>query len=157
MKYESSLIAVKDIKRAVKFYQEVLDQKVISDFGTNVSFEAGFALQEGFDNLIGITESELKNKSNSFELYFEEEEIEKFIEKIKKIDDIEILHDIKEYPWGQRVIRFYDFDKNLIEVGEPMEFVIKRFLKSGMSPEDVSKKSMMPLKFINHCLKNLDK
>lgn len=157
MKYESSLIAVKDIKRAVKFYQEILEQRVISDFGTNVSFKAGFALQEGFDNLIGITESELKNKSNSFELYFEEEEIEKFIEKIKKIDDIEILHDIKEYPWGQRVIRFYDFDKNLIEVGEPMEFVIKRFLKSGMSPEDVSKKSMMPLKFINHCLKNLDK
>lgn len=157
MKYESSLIAVKDIKRAVKFYQEVLEQQVISDFGTNVSFKAGFSLQEGFDNLIGITESKLKNKSNSFELYFEEEEIEKFIEKIKKIDDIEILHDIKEYPWGQRVIRFYDFDKNLIEVGEPMEFVIKRFLKSGMSPEDVSKKSMMPLKFINHCLKNLDK
>lgn len=157
MKYESSLIAVKDIKRAVKFYQEILEQRVISDFGTNVSFKAGFALQEGFDNLIGIIESEMKNKSNSFELYFEEEEIEKFIEKIKKIDDIEILHGIKEYPWGQRVIRFYDFDKNLIEVGEPMEFVIKRFLKSGMTPEDVSKKSMMPLKFINHCLKNLDK
>lgn len=40
-------------------------------------------------------------------------------------------------PWGQRVIRFYDLDGYIIEVGEDMKTVINRFLDSGMTIEEV--------------------
>ncbi len=36
-----------------------------------------------------------------------------------------------EHSWGQRVIRFYDLDGHLIEVGESMAMVIRRFFRGG--------------------------
>ncbi len=60
--------------------------------------------------------------------------------KLKKHPDIEYLGDVIEHSWGQRVIRFYDLDGHIIEVGEDMQMVIKRFLASGMTIEDASVK-----------------
>ena len=60
-------------------------------------------------------------KSNSCELYFEEQDIEAFIEKLEKLyPSIEYVNRLMTHSWGQRVIRFYDLDGNLIEVGTPM-------------------------------------
>ena len=47
---------------------------------------------------------------------------------------------IKEAEWGQRSIRFYDLDGHIIEVGENMKMVVKRFLDSGMSMAETSKR-----------------
>ena len=44
-----------------------------------------------------------------------------------------MLTTLKEDEWGQRSIRFYDPDKHIIDVGESMKVVIKRFLLSGVS------------------------
>ena len=38
------------------------------------------------------------------------------------------------------MIRFYDPDGHIIEVGEDMKMVIKRFLASGMTMEEISVK-----------------
>ena len=38
------------------------------------------------------------------------------------------------------MIRFYDLDRHLIEVGEDMKMVVKRFLNTGMTMEEVSKR-----------------
>ena len=54
--------------------------------------------------------------------------------------------------WGQRVVRFYDPDKHIIEVRENMKVVCKRFLDSGMTPEQVAKRMNVPVKFINECM-----
>ena len=60
-------------------------------------------------------------KSNSCELYFEEQDIEAFIEKLEKLyPTIEYVNRLMTHGWGQRVIRFYDLDGNLIEVGTPI-------------------------------------
>ena len=56
------------------------------------------------------------------------------------LPDIEYLGGVIEHSWGQRVIRFYDLDGHIIEVGEDMRMVIKRFLASGMTMEEVSVK-----------------
>ena len=59
-------------------------------------------------------------KSNSCELYFEEQDIEAFIEKLEKLyPTIEYVNRLMTHSCGQRVIRFYDLDGNLIEVGTP--------------------------------------
>lgn len=83
------------------------------------------------------------------------EEIEVLItaqERNRKVDAL-YVHPIMEHSWGQRVVRFYDPDKHIIEVGENMKVVCKRFLDSGMTPEQVAKRMDVPMKFVNACMR----
>ncbi len=152
MKFSCSVIAVKNIEISKKFYETVLNQKIISDFGINVTFEGDFALQQGYSEMIGIPENEVKQKSNNFEMYFEEENFDGFLEKLKTMKEIKYVHDVKKYDWGQRVVRFYDPDEHIIEVGETMENVARRFFEDGLSIEEISEKTMLPIEFLKNCL-----
>ncbi|NOV61327.1 hypothetical protein B0H39_000243 [Clostridium beijerinckii] len=58
-----------------------------------------------------------------------------------------------EHSWGQRVVRFYDPDKHIIEVGENMVMVVKRFLNSGLSIEETAIRMDVPVDYIESCLK----
>jgi len=61
-------------------------------------------------------------ENNSCELYFEEADIEGFIEKLERLyPEIKYVNRLMTHSWGQQVIRFYDLDGNLIEVGTPMK------------------------------------
>ena len=61
------------------------------------------------------------SESNSCELYFEEKNIEAFVEKLDKLyPDIKFMNRLMMNSWGQKIVRFYDLDGNLIEVGTPM-------------------------------------
>ena len=52
---------------------------------------------------------------------FEESDIEGFVEKLEKYyPDVKYVNRLMTHSWGQKVIRFYDPDGNLIEVGTPM-------------------------------------
>ena len=80
-------------------------------------------------------------ESNSCELYFEEQNIERFVEKLERLyPDIQYVNRLMTHSWGQKVIRFYDLDGHLIEVGEEMKMVIERFISDGMTLEEVSKR-----------------
>jgi len=85
-------------------------------------------------------------------LYFEEENLDSFLQKLKNVDSVEYVHGLKEQPWGQRAIRFYDPDKHIVEVAEPMESVVKRFLSKGLSIEETAKRTLMPEEFVRQCL-----
>jgi len=154
MKFICPLIVVNNIEISRNFYEKVLNQKVQFDFGENVSFEGGFAihLKSHFSNLINIKENDIIQKSNNGELYFEEEDLDSFLQKLKDIDSVEYVHGLKEQPWGQRVIRFYDPDMHIIEVGEPMESVVRRFLSNGSSIEETVKRTLMPEEFVKQFL-----
>ena len=55
---------------------------------------------------------------------------------------------MKEYPWGQRVVRFRDPDGHIIEVGENMTAVCRRFLDSGMTPEEAAARMDVPVDYV---------
>ena len=148
MKFEASLIAVKDIEAARTFYENILNQTVALDLGWNLSFEGGFALQMNFDQLVGEDGFAVSYHANDHELYFEEEDLDAFITHLEQ-HEIKYVHKAKEYPWGQRVIRFYDLDGHVIEVGESMASVFKRFHDQGMSVEAIAEKTMHPVDFVN--------
>ena len=154
MRFICPLIVVNNIEISRSFYEQVLNQKVQYDFGENVSFESGFAihLKSHFSDLINKSENDIIQKSNSFELYFEEEDLDSFLQKLKDIDPVEYVHVLKEQPWGQRVIRFYDPDMHIVEVGEPMGSVAKRLLSKGLSIEETAKRTLMPEEFVRQCL-----
>lgn len=152
MKFKLPVIVVKDMEISRKFYEELLDLKVVLDFGANITFDGGLSLQtrDVWRGFIG-SEDTIICRPNNFELYFEEKNLDKFLQKLKGFD-VELVHDVKEYPWGQRVIRFYDPDKHIIEVGESMSSVIRRFHDQGMSVEEIVERSQHPVEFVKDAL-----
>ena len=86
------------------------------------------------------------------EIYFEEDDFDAFAEKLSDLD-IHYVHPVKEHAWGQRVVRFFDPDGHIIEVGENVKTVCRRFLDSEMSPEQVAERMDVPLKFVKGCMR----
>jgi len=148
MKLKNPMLVVTDINKTVEFYKKVLGLRVIMDFGANKTLTGGLALQtvESYKDFIG-TDS-ISFGGNNFEIYFEEDNFDKFVEKLKECE-VEYVHPVKEHLWGQRVVGFYDPDKHIIEVGENMKVVCRRYLDSGMTPEQVAERMDVPMKFVN--------
>ena len=140
MKHVCMLISVADINAARKFYENLFGLEVFQDYGRNIAFTCGLALQQDFDWLVDLPKEKVLKKSNNAEIVFEEQDFDGFLNKLKEYPDIEYLGEVIEHSWGQRVIRFYDLDGHIIEVGEDMKMVIKRFLATGMTMEKVSVK-----------------
>ena len=153
LKFKCPLLVVTDMEKAITFYEEVIGDRVAFDFGANVQFEVGFALQEMKKWKAMIHTTTVRRKSNDAELYFEEPDFDKFLEYLKEFPEIQYVHPVEEAPWGQRIVRFYDPDFHIIEVGEPMDAVIKRLLESGMTVEQVSEKSQYPIEYVKRFAK----
>ena len=121
MKLKNILIVVKDIEKSRQFYHDLFGIDLVLDNDGNMILTEGLVLQDEkiWKKFLG---KDIISKSNSCELYFEEQDIEAFIEKLERMyPDIEYVNRLMTHSWGQRVIRFYDLDGNLIEVGTPME------------------------------------
>ena len=108
MKYTSTVISVADIKAARAFYEDLFGLELYQDYGINVSFTCGLALQQDFDWLVHLPKEKILKKPNNMEICFEEHDFDGFLDKLKKNPD--------------------------------MKMVINRFLDSGMTMEEVSKK-----------------
>ncbi len=120
MKLKNILIVVKDIKKSKQFYHDLFGLDMVLDNDGNMILTEGLVLQDEkiWKEFLG---KEIIPKSNSCELYFEENDIETFIEKLEKsYPSIQYVNRLMTHSWGQKVIRFYDLDGNLIEVGTPM-------------------------------------
>lgn len=154
MKYICPLLVVDDIQKSREFYGKVFGLTVVSDFGANICFNCGLALQtkDSYASFIEKEEKDIKYCGNDAEMYFEEEDIDAFCENISNLD-IDYVHKLIEHPWGQRVVRIYDLDKHIIEIGENMEVVCRRLYKQGMSIEQISEKTMFPVAFIENTVK----
>ena len=120
MKLKNILIVVKDIEKSRQFYHDLFGIDLVLDNDGNMILTEGLVLQ---DEIIwkSFLDRDIVSKSNSCELYFEEQDIEAFVEKLERLyPSIEYVNRLMTHSWGQRVIRFYDLDSNLIEVGTPM-------------------------------------
>jgi len=152
MKYVCSLIVVESIEKARRLYEKVLNQKVVTDFGENVGFEGGFALHKKDHFELLINGNKVIPGSNTFELYFEDDNLEA-IEKILIDEGITFIHLIREQPWRQKVMRFYDYDNNIIEIGERLEHTAYRLHNDGLPIEEIAKFTFMPKEMIEAAIK----
>lgn len=120
MKLKNILIVVNDIEKSKQFYHDLFGLDQVLDNDGNLILTEGLVLQ---DKKIweSFLEKEILPKNNSCELYFEEQNIEAFIEKLEALyPSVQYVNRLMVHSWGQKVIRFYDLDGNLIEVGTPM-------------------------------------
>ena len=120
MKLKNVLIVVNNIERSIKFYREIFGLEVVLDQDGNVIMTEGLVLQDAkiWKNFL---EKDLHLRNNMTELYFEERDIEGFVERLDNSGfEIEYVNKLMTHSWGQTVVRFYDPDGNLIEVGTPV-------------------------------------
>ena len=83
----------------------------------------------GNDTIVNIPSSVVRIAANAFESRLDVieitipdsvKDIESFAEKLKDLyPDTVYVNQLMTHSWGQKVIRFYDPDGNLIEVGTP--------------------------------------
>ncbi len=138
-----------NVIKSKDFYQNILGQEVVLEIGEiNISFKGGLALWDkkyAQNNIFGKLKPE--SKSDDIEIYLETSNIEEAFERIEK-SGVKIIHPVIIQPWQQRVFRINDPDGFIVEVGENMDDVIMRLNKEGLSSEEISTKTFMPVEFI---------
>lgn len=120
MKLKNILIVVKDIEKSRQFYHDLFGLDMVLDNDGNMVLTEGLALQDEkiWRKFLG---KEILPESNACELYFEEPDLEAFVRKLETLyPAVKYVNRLMTHSWGQQVIRFYDPDGNLIEVGTPM-------------------------------------
>jgi catechol 2,3-dioxygenase-like lactoylglutathione lyase family enzyme len=152
VKFESSVIFVKDIDVSRRFYEDLLEQKVAMDFGPNVGFESGFALWQvdhAYEMVFGAPANDPAPLGcKNIELYFETDALDDMLARVTEAQ-VTLVHPTYEQPWGQRAFRVYDPDGHIVELGEPMPVVVNRMLASGMSMEETAQRTGMSLEVVH--------
>ena len=158
MKFICPLIVVEDITSSRHFYENILGQEVKYDFGEDITYKGDFAihLKDHFQKLLGKpADYPVASRAHNGELYFESDKIETIHNHLKK-NSVEFIHELQAQPWGQRVIRFYDPDGHIIEIGEPMETVVLRLHKQGFAIQEICQKSSMPAEFVKQVIEGYE-
>lgn len=120
MEFKGYLIVVQDCSRALKFYSDMFGFQLVRDNGGNMELTDNLYLQE-ISYWETFTGKRTIPHNNSSELYFESPNIKRFIKRLETLyPETEYVNRLMTHSWGQKVVRFYDPDGNLIEVGTPM-------------------------------------
>ncbi len=118
MKLKNVLVTVSDMERSKKFYRELFGLNVILDQEGNAILTEGLVLQDIkiWENCI---EKSVVKYNHAAGLYFEEADMDAFMEKLSHYS--EPIRYVNQLPIrGQKVVRLYDPDGNLIEVAAPV-------------------------------------
>lgn len=122
LKFVNTILFVKDIKVSKQFYADLLEIKILHDWGEMIVFENHFAVFQGKNLLQNIYEG--KSIENEFPFgkdnllaYFISDNLEESYNKLKA-NNVTIIHDIKKLPHGEKAFRFYDPDGHIVEIGE---------------------------------------
>ncbi|TIX86668.1 VOC family protein [Rhizobium sp. P44RR-XXIV] len=121
MRFVNPIPFVSDIERSKMFYRDIVGLKVLSDFGSFVLFETGFAIHDGkaLERTVWKTSAEMLEPygRRNILLYFEDDDVDAAFERIAP--HAELIHPVERQEWGQRVFRFHDPDGHAVEIGEP--------------------------------------
>lgn len=149
LKQGGALLVVKDMERSKAFYKAVLGLDVSMDFGANITLSDCLSLQtlDSWRKFIG--NAQVAFNGNDAEIYFESDNFDGFI---AKLNGVQLVHPPYAHSWGQRVVRFYDPDGHLIEVGENMAAVVKRFIDSGITVAETAVRMDVPESYITEQL-----
>jgi lactoylglutathione lyase len=155
MKFKAPMLVVENIADSKRFYQDVLGLRVISDFGgENITFTGGLSIQSkaSWLEISHHCINKVSYGGNDLELYFEEDSFDKYVDSLEN-HRLDFIHPVTEAPWGQRSVRFYDLDRHIIEVAEPLNVVCQRLRDEGLSVAEIAEKTYLPVKMIQNYLK----
>lgn len=158
MKCEGYMLICKDIHAAKAFYAKVIGAEVLLDIGKHVIFKEGFSLlqEDDWRDFADLPDADLLYRHHTGQLVFEVEVMADFLRHLESLPSPHLLHQVKEHPWGRWAVRLYDPDGHIVEVGESMKTVVKRFLSQGLSPEAAAARSEFPLDYVLACREEME-
>jgi catechol 2,3-dioxygenase-like lactoylglutathione lyase family enzyme len=154
LKLSSFVLFVSDVGASKDFYSRTLRQEIAMEIGDiNIGFKNGLALwdKKYATNVIFGKESANKGDKHDLEVYFETDDIDAVHDGLKA-SGVDFVHGITTQPWQQRVLRFYDPDRFIVEVGETMPNVIKRLKAEGLRDDEIAAKTSMPIEAVRAML-----
>lgn len=158
IQFQGAVVFVRDTALSRSFYEDLLEQRVIADYGPVIGFE-GFSIWQADHAGTILFKGRYANEGilgrRNLELCFEEDDIHRIWGKITSAG-IELVHPLEEQPWGQLAFRFYDPDHHIVEIGEPIPVFVKRFYDTGMSVDEVAGRTSVSREVIEKILRNLD-
>jgi catechol 2,3-dioxygenase-like lactoylglutathione lyase family enzyme len=153
--YTSAVLVTEHYDLMYRFYENVLEQKIRYDFDGCIQFECGLSIwrvQEGHP--VSRTLKSLESSHNgALELCFETDDFDAQAARIIAMG-VMLAHGIIEENWGQRTLRFFDPDGNLVELGESMQAFCKRLQQFGLTVEEVAKKTGINQNTVKHFLES---
>lgn len=153
LRYHSAVIFTTDINKSADFYSNILGQKIIDDFGNCKVLECGISLWQIADNHIIKANHTFPSEKQiqKVEFCFETEDFSTMATELER-HMIEYLHKEQTEAWGQKTIRFYDPDGNLIEAGESIPAFIKRMRNEGLNAEEIATQTAVPIETVRTIL-----
>uniref|UniRef100_UPI003216DD7A VOC family protein n=1 Tax=uncultured Draconibacterium sp. TaxID=1573823 RepID=UPI003216DD7A len=150
IRFQSTVLLTDNFDKIKAFYQEVLQQEIDIDFGNCIGFKNGLSLWKltkdyPIAKRLGKTYDPAGNRN--LEICFETDDFESVVAKLKN-QNLNYLHEPTEEVWGQKTIRFYDPEDNLIEIGETIPCFVKRFKNRGMTESEISERTSVPLEMV---------
>ncbi len=143
--YRMPVLFVDDIETSKRFYMNHLGLDVMHDFGENIVFRDAFSLwqrQRAETIIYGGRQAPPSPGNKPVELYFETDDIEALWQQLQR-SDVDVIHGLKEEPWGQRTCRIYDPDRYIVEIAEPMEAVVRRLASTDMNTAAIARKTQL--------------
>lgn len=119
LKMRYIILYVKDHEKSKKFYHEVLGLPIRGEHGTYIEFETGSSIlsintRESVKEITGLEIPEIQS-SQTFEIGFVVEDVKSTIEELRN-QDVPVLVEPIEKPWGQVVAYVADPDGHYIEI-----------------------------------------
>ncbi len=131
IKFAHTIVFVRDMEASKQFYTGLLEQEIEKDCGVFVLFKNGFALHEAKALCRTIYKTEEFDDpcargqgGRNLLVYFESNRLEDCCKRLVQAG-VEIIHLPERQQWGQTVMRFYDPDRHIVEIGEAMDLTFE--------------------------------
>lgn len=153
IRYDSAVLMTKNVAEMTHFYVDVMRQTIRFDFGRCQILECGIAIWALDESDPAMKAPGIGSGTNSrLELCFDTEDFENDTAHILSHKP-KMLHGVAEEAWGQRTIRIFDPDGNLIELGESIPCFCRRLYHEGMTAWQVSEKTGVTIEQVKEYVK----
>lgn len=119
IRFRHSIALVRDIEESKQFYKDILGLSIVQDFDIFVLFQNDFAIHRAdlFYDYINKPYHGEKMGHDNVDFYLTTTDLEHVSDKLKE-NKVVFIHDIKQMDWGEKVIRIYDPDGHILEIGD---------------------------------------
>lgn len=152
--FHSTVLITRKLDEMKRFYTGLLGQRVHLDFGNCVTLECALTLWELRQDYVLSRTPYVQEEcpgNGSMEICFETDDFDADTDRVKA-GGVTLLHDVAEETWGQRTLRFFDPDGNIVELGESMPCFCRRLRDSGLGAAKVAQMTGIPVETVNQYL-----
>ncbi len=115
---KSTILLTRNINKLVKFYAEILGLKLINEYETVAFFKDGLVIHDSDTYLKYINRTaDTVNMDKELVFYLVTSDIDKILTVLNE-KKIPLIHSIQIQSWGEKCIRLYDPDGNIVEIGD---------------------------------------